>query len=244
MRVWRHALYFDGVGESQLMLINRTDTKQLAKRLVERAQKNYRRIYPRVKAAVSSFMAERLRTNFYANGTVQSCLNGVLRGDLGLVVPEASLETILLKMISTIQVNVSAPKSAGGVMQIKIQAVRSDFEDLLSLAASSQDWTDRNNQEVRGEPLPWLEWLLLEGGNVIIQGYSVSRNHGQGRSGENAIMVESTNPFNTSSRFWKVPAEFQGTATDNFILDIVAASQTDLEKKLWQIVRPAIAQAF
>jgi hypothetical protein len=82
--------------------------------------------------------------------------------------------------------------------------------------------------------LPWLEWLLLYGGKIIVRDYRVKMgSNNRSRTGM-AVMVES------SGSNWRVPTEFAGTSNnnwvtrainkiDNKILDIL---ETELEKSL------------
>jgi len=219
-----------------MALIFRSDDKKFRKKVLDNVRRSYRSTYPKIRNSLKTFLTEQLKTEFYANKTVDSISNGILKGELGLTTPEANLEAILQKMISTINITVSAPADLKTIMSIRLEAVRDDFQDLLALGAATQDWTDRQNKEVRGEPLPWLEWLLLEGNNVIVADFRVTHKKGLGRSGELAIME----PVDGS--FWRVPPSYQGTITDNFILDIVVKVKKEMNKRVWQIVRRVIAQ--
>ena len=62
----------------------------------------------------------------------------------------------------------------------------------------------------KGKNLPWLSWLLFEGGKAIIKEYDVKFRVGAGRSGE-AVM------YHKVIARWSVPQEFQGTKDDNWI---------------------------
>jgi len=57
-------------------------------------------------------------------------------------------------------------------------------------------------------PLPWAEWLLKRGDEIIISEYHVVFKEGAGRSGV-AIMGK--------GGFFKVPAEYSGTESDNWM---------------------------
>lgn len=203
---------------------------------MNQVRQRYRSVYPRIKSAIKEYFDKEMEVQFYANETVQSCIAGVLRAELGLSVPEASLEVILQKMLSTLDIKVSAPKDEKSILRISVEAVREDLEDLLGLAAGRQDWTGRRGGDIRGEPLPWLEWLLVEGNNVIISDYVVDKSGSLGRSGMPALMEPK------KGKFWKVPKRYQGTRTNNFILDIVDKTDKALKKNIWQIVLPVLAQ--
>jgi|15BtaG_2_1085339.scaffolds.fasta_scaffold00003_194 hypothetical protein len=62
----------------------------------------------------------------------------------------------------------------------------------------------------KGDHLPWLNWLLFRGNELIIQDFRIDFRDGSGRSGQ-AIMV-----FN-DSRSWRVPSKYAGTVNSNWV---------------------------
>ncbi len=60
----------------------------------------------------------------------------------------------------------------------------------------------------KGTDLHWMEWLLEKGRETIVVGYDYSPESGFGRS-RNGVMTE--------GGAWRVPPEFSGTESDNFI---------------------------
>jgi hypothetical protein len=89
-------------------------------------------------------------------------------------------------------------KTLKGTLEINFQ--RDDFINLLSLQ-SGHVLTEK------GTDLHWLDWLLIKGDTTIITGYTYSPGP-LGRSGGGEMNI---------GGLWRVPPEFSGTITNNFI---------------------------
>ena len=61
----------------------------------------------------------------------------------------------------------------------------------------------------QGQKLPWLEWLLLRGNQIIIRNYQVRMGASPYSRTNMAVMVQ-------SKKNWRVPMEFAGTITNNW----------------------------
>lgn len=83
----------------------------------------------------------------------------------------------------------------------------------------------------KGEKLPWVQWLLEEGGRVIIGDYKIMYRLGRGRTGQ-AIMI---NPSKSLNR-WQVPVEFQGTLKDNWVTQTIDSITPDIELAMYKIL--------
>lgn len=89
-------------------------------------------------------------------------------------------------------------KTLKGTLEINFQ--RDDFINLLSLQ-SGHVLTEK------GTDLHWLDWLLIKGDTAIITGYTYIPGP-LGRSGGGEMNI---------GGLWRVPPEFSGTITNNFI---------------------------
>lgn len=163
--------------------------------------------------------------------TGQSILGGFLYGGLGF---PRDAERRLLAIVNTIVDNVNiefkpfryrAGKISG---YFKVQILRADFKDLLSLSEATVITEKRQN-------LPWLEWLLIEGNHKIISDYVVLFRVGTGRSGD-AIMV----PFPTSS--WSIPDIHAGTIAKNWLTRAVQSEK--FEMLLSKLIETEISRYF
>ena len=100
-----------------------------------------------------------------------------------------------------------------GVPVITISFQPATFQNLLSLGAGK--YTSEN-----GSAIPWLEWLFTLGDTPIVVGYEYLPGLG-GRSG-GGIMV--------GGSLWRVPPEFSGTLSNNFITRALDNRQKDIER--------------
>ena len=139
-----------------------------------------------------------------------SIANSVLRFELGLPDGGERISAITERWVSGISV-IPTTKGLGG---ISIGILRSDWADVLSMpeAIFSYVQSKRTHRLVQKKiDLEWLRWLLLEGGATIISDYHFapqgSPGGGKGRAGGGLMARRQS---------WKVPAQFQGTESDNF----------------------------
>lgn len=136
----------------------------------------------------------------------QSLTNGDLKFELG--VPDASsrVEEIISIWSRSLRVNYGSIKSSGRGLSasFSVDMIPEDYSDILSSDAAMV--TD----SVSGITIPWLEWLLLEGGKILVKNYTVKLGpNNRSRTGF-AIMV-------SSDQNWRVPPEFAGTKNNNWI---------------------------
>lgn len=157
-----------------------------------------------------------------------SLLAGTLRAELGL--PNVGVvDQIIIAMTETLTItknpiNVTTKGINGGFKLTMIK--RDDIDGLIytDIASVIDD---------KGYALPWLEWLLLRGKDILVKNYSVSYTSSPYSRSGMAIMVP-------SSSNWRVPAQFAGTKTNNWITraidsvdkDIYTILQSNIEKYL------------
>jgi hypothetical protein len=147
-----------------------------------------------------------------------SLLGGQLQYEFGIPDPESRLSEILdtIKsgaIVKNKPISIKGDELIGG---IKIQMIKKDFGDLLSLGASS--FTTE-----KGDKLNWLQWLLLEGDSVIISDHIfIFGPNSTSRTGL-GIMKE------ISGGFWRVPPEYSGTITNNWITRAIDNASVEIE---------------
>lgn len=136
----------------------------------------------------------------------ESILNGSLKYEFGIPDSSAKLSGLLELWSRNVQINYNAPKISNGAIRGSFSAnmIRVDFSDVLySDYAIVYD-------SLRGYSLPWLEWLLLEGNKTIIKNQNVVL--GPSRSSRTGFALMKDSPSS-----WKVPSEYSGTISDNWI---------------------------
>jgi hypothetical protein len=135
-----------------------------------------------------------------------SLINGKLRYEFGIPDASNSVNAVVDAWanninIETIPIVISGNSLKGG---FSINMIQDDYSDVLNLAAS----TVKDSKS--GALLPWLEWLLLYGGQIIIKNYKVQMGPNVNSRTGMAIMV-------SSKENWRVPPEFAGTKNNNWI---------------------------
>ena len=106
------------------------------------------------------------------DGTYASLIHGDLLGELGLEHPEQRLQEILLTIKNNLQVTVVPPMVVGDKIRggINIGILVAGFQDLISLSSSSY------TSQPSGENIPWLEWLIGGGHQILVLNYQIIKN--------------------------------------------------------------------
>jgi len=136
-----------------------------------------------------------------------SLLGGQLRSELGVPDAGSRINSIFTEWKNNAIV-IYEPISTKGSSIIggfSIDMIKSDFSDILALPLSEVV------DDVSGSIIPWLRWLLLDGGKILIRNYKVQLgNNSRSRTG-GAIMIQS------DKENWRVPSQFAGTSNNNWI---------------------------
>lgn len=134
----------------------------------------------------------------------QSLISGKLRAELGIA-DSANVDTIVDALVNTLDmvVNPVTFNNSGLKGGFTLQMIQSD--NISGIITTDEAMVVDNN----GQKLPWLEWLLLRGNQIIIRNYQVRMGANPFSRTNMAIMVE-------SNKNWRVPMEFAGTITNNW----------------------------
>lgn len=158
-----------------------------------------------------------------------SLVSGQLKSELGIPTKD-KIDNIINLWTSNVSMNYTgiSTNARGLSGSLKLEMIRSSFDDVL--VDDSAVVVDG----VSGVVIPWLEWLLLYGGKIIIRNYRVVFGpYSTSRTGM-AIMVESPGDN------WRVPPEFAGTISNNWVTralvkinnQITTILQDELERSL------------
>jgi hypothetical protein len=191
-----------------------TTLPQFEKMMLQSIRDRFNRVLPKVAQEVEKDLQQNISRVFTKSREYESLLTGPLNAHFGL---ESGTEAIRLDKIifalareitvEFVRISVRGKTLTGG---LKIKMFVGNFEKIISLGASRV----LND----GESLPWLEWLLLWGDEIIIANYGIKfGSYPKSRSGE-AIMVEDT------SMVWRVPPGVSGTEKNNWITRAVDGS--------------------
>lgn len=154
-----------------------------------------------------------------------SLKSGRLRYELGIPNPEI-VDRIIDIWINDIHIindpiRIASSQIIGG---FSLNMIKSDYSDVL--ASDAAIIIDQNT----GSMIPWLEWLLLKGGETLVYHYRVKMGpNPRSRSGM-AIMV-------SSKENYRIPPQFAGTESNNWVYRAI----TRLDDRVIQsIVQSAI----
>ena len=159
----------------------------------------------------------RIVSSAIESSPVISSLNGgVLRADFGIPKGKDVTSAIVASVanstvISMKRFTVSGKKIKGGLL---VYVQPSSFANLLSLSVG-EVITEKATR------LPWLEWLLTLGDQVIIADFGVEYGS-SGRSGQ-GHMTSQARPF-------KVNTSFSGTTGNNFITRALDSHVSEIAK--------------
>jgi len=147
---------------------------------------------------------------------IQSLRNGELRGAFGIPKEIDATVEIVEAIVQSLDENHTIVSGGRGGLRggLTIEAQPADFSNLLSLP---------NSKVVtkKGATLPWLQWLLALGDNIIITEYEVDYEDGSGRSGLASMSKGGT---------FRVNPSFSGTVEDNFITRAFKGSENRITR--------------
>lgn len=140
----------------------------------------------------------------------QSLRGGILQADLGPVSVNVDLwiQYVIQRLISTIKVDVvpmgvRGASAKNGYLRVSVMP-KTVIDEFINVPYG-------NYRTVKGQLIPWAEWLLTLGDKIIVRDYYVSYNSLIGsRTGEGTMR-------RAKGRAWRVPPQYSGTRQNNMI---------------------------
>lgn len=153
-------------------------------------------------------------------------ISGSLQYEFGLPDPATRIEEILLSIKSgyIVKEKPVTAKVSSLVGGLKIQMIKKDFSDLLTLGASTLTTE-------KGDQLNWLQWLLLEGDSIIVSDH---------------IFIFGPSPFSRTGMglmresvggFWRVPPEYAGSINNNWITRAIDSASSVIDSTIQKILQ-------
>jgi hypothetical protein len=173
----------------------------------------YDKVNARINKNKNRALAEfkKLTYDFLVNSpTYESLVSGDLAFHFGFRKgeEESRLQPILNTFINSVGYEFKPYSEYGGGFEFF--AIDNGYEDVLSLSVAKIQGGSKNG--VTEYPLPWLNWLLLQGDRIIVPDHKIKIGAiNSSRSGK-AIMVEGGS--------WAVPTLYAGTKDDNWVTKI------------------------
>jgi hypothetical protein len=187
-------------------------------------------VFDKTQKSLQKIIPTQFKEVFMSEPEYFSLISGALKYELGVPDADSRIESIYDAWISSMVIekktlSIKGNRIGGG---FAISLIKSDFSDILDLSAATVV------DSISGSMVPWIRWLLLEGGKILVREYTVKYGPNPRSRTDNAIMIRS------SSQNWRVPAEFAGTIQNNWVTrcilkldDIMYTTlQEELEKNL------------
>jgi hypothetical protein len=200
--------------------------RQIERKMLEGIRDTLNIAFPKTQNDIISNTKRILYGAITSQPEYRSIVSGDLRIELGLVDGGVRLLNIVDRWLASLEVTFTKFRIVGGGFAggIKIRAIRSDYSDVLSMS-------DANLITEKDEELPWLRWMLLDGGSLIIADYNVKFQSNRGRTG-GGFMIE--------GRGWSIPEPFSGSSGDNFVTRAVDSIQDRLTDTIIRILESKI----
>jgi len=186
-----------------LKLVN--SDSDISKQILNGLKKQAQSALNKSKQDINDALKSLVKQSIQAEPEYRSLLGGELKYQLG--VPDAGIVDQIvniwsnnIKIINN-KVNSTSNGLRGG---FSVNMIKSDYSDVLSSSAA------KIKDSSTGSVVPWLEWLLLRGGDVLIKDYEIQIGpNPRSRTGM-AIMVSSKSNY-------RLPAKFAGTESNNWV---------------------------
>jgi hypothetical protein len=195
--------------------------KQIQNTINQLLAQQVKKILPGITQSASQFIKNKIIESIKNQPEYISLLSGKLKYEFGLPDADSRVSAILSAISNSIQINTSQPtyNSSGVKGGFVINMVKSDFSDIVNLPEAVF-------QTEKGSYLQWLKWLLLEGDNSIVFGYTfLLGQNPYSRTGQGIMKSD-------MSGVWRVPPEFAGTLDNNWITRAITATEPEINNYL------------
>ena len=182
----------------KLLESNNAIVKKIHKALVKLFNRRFSKRSNTILSEIRPLVASALMSS----DEIKSLSSGALKIDFGLTSDPSG--AIVNAIVDSLDIDIKkATGTAAGIkggLLITMQPI--DYNNLFSLSVAEQITE-------KGVSLPWLQWLLTFGQQIIVANFGVEYGAGKGRSGGGYMSVD--------ERPFKVSSQHAGTVDDNFI---------------------------
>lgn len=190
--------------------------QRLLSALLEEVRDSFNKSVPQIQRKIQEAVVGAIK----GSPEYSSLVSGQLKLELGIPDAASKIEELLNIWTSNIEVEIKPFKvtNMGLSGGFSIHCIKSDFSDVLSTDAAQVE------DNIRSYSLPWLSWLLLEGGKILVKDHVVVVGSSPFSRTGGAIMRTSM------SSSWRVPPEFAGTERDNWITRAIDQLDDEITK--------------
>jgi hypothetical protein len=175
---------------------------------------------PTISTKIKILIGESLRNQ----PEYSSLMTGTLKAELGIA-DATSITSVIDALIETLAVQKNDIKVTNKGLSGGFSLTMMKSDDMNGVIYADP----ASVKDASGYSLPWLEWLLLKGSEILVKNYEVSYvSSPYSRSGM-AIMIP-------SSSSWRVPPQFAGTENDNWTTRAI----NSVEDSVYKIIQENI----
>lgn len=196
-------------------------SKQIEVKINRALLREVNKAMTRVATRIIGPIRSTVKAAILAQPEVASLGGGQLAGEFGLPDGKNKIENIIELWVKNITVVKKNATLRGGQINagLTLNMIQRDYKDVLSSPFATV-------RTLKGQHLPWLEWLLRFGDRAIIRDFEISydrRRLANSRSGL-AVMV------GREGKRWSVPSQFSGTQQNNLVTRALDTIQDDVFK--------------
>jgi hypothetical protein len=197
------------------------DEKQFKAEMLKEIKRIVNNSIPRIQAELNLRLPALLKKHFTAD--VQPITGNDFYA-LGVPTINDDLVSIIDAASNSFEVKI-APAN---LLKINIGILEKSHQHLLNLPEAYFKYSSAKGSGV----LQWLRWILLEGGNTVVDGYEVNYTNSRFSRTGGALMNKGS--------FFQVPDNLQGVAGDNILTRAIQNINADLEKLVKQVLNNSI----
>ncbi len=195
--------------------ISRDIEKAISEEINKLVKKNSSKVEKRLRSAVDTWIRTSPEILSIQSEGVADSLNAHFGFPLGF--EGSAVEAVVKSVVDSISVEIQ-DFSVGLRGKINFYIQPENLINLLTLPEGSIDIVNGS--------LPWLDWLLRQGGRTIIVGYQYQPGN-DGRSGGGSMV---------GGGFWRVPPQFSGVEDNNFITRALSGRELELSKIIQRLL--------
>ena len=197
------------------------DGRQLKKEIQLELQRKVNKAIPKIQTELNSRLPALLKKHFAAN------VQPITGNDFyALGVP--TINDDLISIIDAASNSFEVIIAPANLLKINIGILEKSHQHLLELPQAYFNYASARGAGI----LNWLKWILLEGGNPVVDGYEVNYTNSRFSRTSGALMNKGS--------FFIVPENLQGVAGDNILTRAIQNINADLEKLVKQVLNNSI----
>ena len=205
-----------------------TTDSEMTKGILDAMLPYVNRVIQKAAAGYENKVKQILKESIESQPEYNALRSGKLRYELGIPDP-GMVSSIVDTWVNSVTVKIKSVSVRGNTLVggFSVYAVQSNYADVLG--SSSATITDVNT----GSVVPWLEWLLLRGGDILVSNYEVKMGPNPRSRTGGAIMISSTQDY-------RMPAAYAGTESNNWVYRGIKSIEKDLESELYLSLQRAL----